>query len=185
MPTEELFLSARNKQTNYNRIPGHSAENFQILVVYSIGINQRSSENQGKQKCILMTNAKVIRPQSIAYNHCTVTSNSKILEDQRNHTLWCWWLSALKFSCERSLYSWFICRWILVWEIISDCIREFWYEFRYICIWTTTKSKYTISSWSFTKISVERTVNEVLRSTCMCSALLLCSKDRHQRTHLS
>lgn len=61
MPTEELFLSVTNKQTNCDRTPGHSATNSQILVVYSTGINQQSrNEKQGKQKCILMTNAKVI-----------------------------------------------------------------------------------------------------------------------------
>lgn len=97
MPTEELFLSVTIKQTDWDRTPGHSATNSQILVVYSIAIDQwSSSEKQGKQKCILMTNAKVIHKYSTAYNSCTTAP--KILEEQCNHALW--WLSTLKFCCK-------------------------------------------------------------------------------------
>jgi len=54
VPTEELFLSVTNKQTNCGRTPDHSAINSKIPVVYSMGINQWSrSEKQGKQNFIL------------------------------------------------------------------------------------------------------------------------------------
>lgn len=52
MPTEELFLSVTNKQTNCDRTPGHSATDSQMLVAYTTWINQQSqSEKQEKQVC--------------------------------------------------------------------------------------------------------------------------------------
>lgn len=59
MPTEELFLSVTNKQTDCDRTPGHSAADSQLLVAQTTRINQQSrSEKQGN-KSVLTTNAKV------------------------------------------------------------------------------------------------------------------------------
>lgn len=52
MPTEELFLSVTNKQTNCDRTPGHSATDSQMLMAYTAWINQQSgSEKQANQVC--------------------------------------------------------------------------------------------------------------------------------------